>query len=84
MERGGKATGSCSHNENALAAGAGIQRNGPVFSSSLVAKKALDGMNTNGTIQFATIAGGFAGVIADPAVYRREWVIPDQPLPRAA
>ena len=52
-----------------------------MFGSSLVAKKALDGMDTDGTIQIAAIAGGFARMIADPAVHRRERVVANQPLP---
>ena len=65
---------------------AGGSRHGhrPAFIQRHVTEEALDRVDRHRGVEFTAIAGGFAGVIADPPVRRRQRVVGYQGLPRAA
>ena len=47
----------------------------PAVLYCLIAKETLDRMNADGFVQFSTVAGILAGVIADPAHDARQRVV---------
>ena len=78
---GGRQTArSGADHQDALARG-GRDRHGPALGCRQVAEKTLDRVDRHGGVQLAAIAGGFARVIADPAVRRRQRVVGHQRFP---
>jgi hypothetical protein len=61
--------------QHALAALLRRNREGPLLLDGLVAEETLDGVNADGLVDLPTIAGCFAGVIADAANDGREGVV---------
>ena len=77
----GEAGGTGTDHQHLLAAGRGRWHRQPAPGQRLVAKEALDGVDGDGIIHLGTVAGRFAGVIADPPVDRRQGIFFDESLP---
>jgi hypothetical protein len=80
---GRKATGARAHHQDALARGR-CDRHGPALRRRHVAQEPLDRMDRDGGVHLGAIAGGFARVVADPAMRRRQGVVGHERLPRPA
>ena len=64
---GGKARRACADHQHPLA-GFGLgRREAPALLDGEVAEEALDGIDADGGVELAAVAGAFAGVIADAA-----------------
>ena len=78
---GGQAAGAGADHQHPLAAGRGGHGELPVFLQGQIAQKPLDGVDADRGIELAAIAGGLAGMVADPAVDTRHRVVLGQTLP---
>ena len=72
---GGESAGPCADDEYALAARSRRHIEFPGLLECEVTEKALNRMNRYGAVEFRPVACGFAGVIADTSVDRREGVV---------
>ena len=81
MVGGGKACRTCAHDKNALAAlRLGLLERPTVF-KRMVAEKAFDGVDADGLVELAAIAGGLARVVAHAAHAGGEGIVLDDLLP---
>jgi hypothetical protein len=81
---GGQATRPGADDEHLPAARRGVQRDGPALANREVTEKSLDGVDADGRIQPATVAGVLTRVIARTPHDRRQRIIPHEDLPRRA
>jgi hypothetical protein len=81
---GGKSAWPGTDHQNALAGGGLVDRHRPALLHREVAEEPLDGMNADGAVELLAVATGFAGVIADTSVHRRQRVVADQRFPCGA
>ena len=81
MVGGGKACRTCAHDKNALAAlRLGLLKRPTVF-KRMVAEEAFDGVDTDGLVELAAIAGGLTRVVAHAAHAGGEGIVLDDLLP---
>ena len=67
--------------QHPLAARLGFDLDLPAALDRLVAEEALDRVDADRLVELAAVAGGLAGVVADPAHDRRQRVVLHQPSP---
>ena len=80
--RRGETRGPGADDEHPLARGLARDVDGPALSDCLVAEEALDRVDPHGLVELRAVAGGLAGVVADPPHDRRERVVLHQLAPR--
>jgi hypothetical protein len=80
--RGRQSARPAANYQNTFAAARGLNFKLPLFCRGEIAEKALDRMNTDGSVKFGTVAGSFARMVANPAMDCRHWIVAHQGLPR--
>ncbi len=81
MVGGRQAAGTRSDHQHPLAGRRRGHGELPVLLDGQIAQEAFDGVDADGCIELAPIAGGFAGMVADPAVNARHRIVFGQTLP---
>jgi hypothetical protein len=84
MIGGGQSARPGTDHQHALAGSNLVDRHRPALLRREVAQEPLDSVNAHGAVEFLAIAAGFAGVIADTSVHRRQRVVADQRFPCGA
>jgi hypothetical protein len=78
---GGEARGPGTDDQHPLAAGLDLDLDLPAALDRLVAEEALDRVDADRLVELAAVAGGLAGVVADPPHDRRQRVVLHQLAP---
>ena len=79
---GGQAGGSRADDQHALTGRLALDGELPALPDRLIAEEALDAVDAHGLVEFAAVAGGLAGVVADAAHDGGQRVVLDELAPR--